>query len=76
MELVVELQRPHLRDGHPVGVARVSINALPPELVSLMRVLYLATDEGCGFGKLDVERVEATWEFLEADSTAQASSCR
>ena len=52
------------------AVARLGIKALPPVLVSLLRALDLASDEGWGFGALDVERIEATWEMLDDSSTA------
>jgi hypothetical protein len=51
-------------------VARLGIGELPPVLVSLLRALDLAADEGWGFGAIDVERIAATWEMLDDSSTA------
>jgi hypothetical protein len=53
-----------------LAALRLLWNPLSPSLRSLLRALDLAPIYGLGLGRLDVARVEASWEMLEDDSTA------
>lgn len=57
----------------PMGQGRPPLqlwSVIPTELAALMDAVESAAEEGSGFDLLEIERVEAFWQMLEAFSTA------
>jgi hypothetical protein len=57
----------------PMGRGRPPLqlwSVIPTELAALMDAVESAGEEGSGFDLLDIERVEAFWQMLDAFATA------
>jgi len=56
--------------------ASISLAFMTPSLQSLIRAVELGADERWDLALIDIERVEAVWEMLDAFSTSHGSSWR
>jgi hypothetical protein len=61
------------KKSEPMGRGALPLqlwSVIPTELAALMDAVESAGEEGSGFDLLDIERVEAFWQMLDAFSTA------